>query len=207
MLARALAGHLGRARRTGARAYAQHVTPLVDPNADMTCPSYGEKAELGEISGNPTNFLGRTVCHLSPSAFPPPFLLRRCPCPHISTVHASCGLQHLTLRPSRFASWRRLGRRASRGREGRSARKQRALSGGSSLRQGRSALPSVDLNCMLSACIRMSGWATLLRCSQSSNEAVRCLCKHFASPFMIPVQPGPAHRGEAQIVAEHPVRS
>ena len=66
MLARALASHLGRARHTGARAYAQHVTPLVDPNAEMAAPSYGNQAELGEISGNPTNFLGRRVCSPPP---------------------------------------------------------------------------------------------------------------------------------------------
>ena len=70
MLARALASHLGRARSTGTRAFAQHVAPIVDPNADMAPPSYGDNAEIGEISGNPTNFLGRKVC--CPPHFPEP---------------------------------------------------------------------------------------------------------------------------------------
>ena len=61
MLARALACHLGRARSTGARALAQYVAPLVDPNADMPPPSYGDQQELGEISGNPDKFRGEKV--------------------------------------------------------------------------------------------------------------------------------------------------
>ncbi len=90
MLARALASHLGRARQTGARAFAQHVTPLVDPNAEIAPPSHGNQAELGEISGNPTNFLGRRVR-------PPPLPEGpRSRILYVTSGLASFELQHLT---------------------------------------------------------------------------------------------------------------